>query len=100
MTNIEEKVIEHEQQIKTLFNNQAKLEKVVDKIDNLTVSIEKMTLVQQGLIDEQKSIRQDVDGIKEQPAKEAHEIKMTIIKCIVTGVVGAIIGALIALIIK
>lgn len=97
---IETKIVQHDEQIKTLFNNYNRLEKVVDKIDNLTVSIEKMTIVQQEMLKEQKKVRDDVDKIKEQPVKDAHEIKMKIISCIATGVVGAVLGALLALIIK
>jgi predicted nucleic acid-binding Zn ribbon protein len=78
MDNVEQKIIEHEQQIKTLFNNQARIEKVVDKIDKLTLSIEKMTVIQQDMIEEQKAIKEDVTKIKEQPAKDAHEIKMKV----------------------
>lgn len=98
--NIETTVIQHDEQIKTLFNNVNRLEKVVDKIDNLTVSIEKNTIVQQEMLKEQKKMRDDVDKLKEQPAKDAHELKMKIVTCIITGVIGAILGALMALIIK
>lgn len=98
MNELETKVIEHEQQIKTLFNNQARLEKVVDKIDKLTVSIEKMTVIQQDMIDEQKAIKEDVNNIKEQPAKDAHEIKQKIINSIITTAVGLVVGALITLV--
>lgn len=100
MTNIEEKVVQHDEQIKTLFANQKKLENVVDKIDNLATSIAKMTLIQQGLVDEQKALRADVDGIKLQPAKDAHDIKQKVIISIITTVLGIAIGALAALIIK
>lgn len=100
MNELEKKVVEHDEQIKSLFANQKKLEKVIDKINDLTVSIGKMTLIQQGLIDEQKDMRSDLDKIKEQPAKDAHEIKMKVILSIITTVAGAIVGALLALIIK
>lgn len=100
MNELEKKIVEHDEQIKSLFANQKKLEKVIDKINDLTVSIGKMTLIQQGLIDEQKDMRSDLDKIKEQPAKDAHEMKMTVIKCIVTGVLSAIASALLTLILK
>ena len=100
MTDLETKVIEHEEQIKTLFNNQARLERVVDKIDKLAISIEKMAVVQTDLVEEQKSLKKDVDKIKEQPAKDAHDIKIKVILSIITTITGAILGALLALIIK
>ena len=98
MTNIETKVIEHDEQIKTLFNNQTRLEKVVDKINDLTVAIGKMTTIQQGLIDGQTKLKQDVEEIKTQPAKDAHETKQKIINAIITTTVGLVVGALITLI--
>ena len=100
MTELEKEVVKHEEQIKTLFENQKKLETVVDKIDSLATSIAKLTLVQQGVVDEQKALRTDVDNMKQQPVKDAHELKMTVIKLVITAVVSAIVGALIALVIK
>ena len=100
MTNVEAKVIEHDEQIKTLFNNQTRLEKVVDKINDLTVAIGKMTTVQQGLIDGQAKLKQDVEEIKTQPAKDAHEIKQKVIIAAITCVVTAAITAIITLLAK
>lgn len=100
MTNVEAKVIEHDEQIKTLFNNQIRLEKVVDKINDLTVAIGKMTTIQQGLIDGQTKLKQDVEEIKTQPAKDAHDIKQKIIIAAVTCVTTAIVTVLITLLAK
>ena len=100
MNDLEAKIVQHDEQIKTLFSSQARLEKVVDKIDKLTVSIEKMTVVQQDMIDEQKAIKQDVAKIKEQPAKDAHALKMTITSCIVTGIISVVLGAILTLVIR
>ena len=100
MNNIETTVIQHDEQIKTIFHNMERIEKVVNKIDNLTVSIERMTIIQQEMLDEQKRVRADVDKIKEQPVKDAHEIKMKIIVSVLTGITGVILGAIMALIIK
>lgn len=100
MNNLEEKVIKHDEQIKTLFNNVSKLENITTEINKLAMSIEKIAINQTAMLDQQTKLRKDVDAIKEQPAKDAHDMKMTVIKCIVTGVLSAIVGALIALIIK
>ena len=100
MDNVEATVIKHTEQIKTLFENDARLERVVDKIDKLAVSIEKMAVVQTDLVEEQKSLKKDVDKIKEQPAKDAHEIKMKIITVAVTVVVTAVVTAVITLLAK
>lgn len=100
MTELETKVVQHDEQIKTLFNNMTKLETVTNEINKLAINIEKLALNQSQMIEQQNQLKKDVDGIKEQPVKDAHDMKMTIIKCIVTGVLSAILGALIALIIK
>ena len=100
MTNTEAKIIEHEEQIKTLFNNQSRLEKVVDKINDLTIAIGKMTTIQQGLIDGQNKLKKDVEEIKTQPAKDAHEVKQKVIIAIATCVATAITTAIITLLIK
>lgn len=100
MTNIEQQVIQHGEQIKTLFEDQKRQDKVIDKIDSLTSAIAKMTVIQQDMIDEQKALRADVDGIKLQPAKDAHEIKQKIIIAIATCVATAVVTAIITLLIK
>ncbi len=100
MNNIEEKVIKHDEQIKTLFNNVNKLESITIEINKLALSIEKIAINQTSMLEQQKALRKDVDEIKDQPIKDAHEIKMTVIKCIITGVLSAIVSALAVLIIK
>lgn len=100
MNELEKKIVEHDEKIKTLFVNQTRLERVVDKIDKLAVSIEKMAVVQTDLVEEQKSLKKDVDKIKEQPAKDAHEIKMKIITVAVTVIVTAVVTAVITLLAK
>ena len=100
MTDLETKVVQHDEQIKTLFNNMSKLEAVTNEINKLALNIEKLAMNQSQMIEQQSQLKKDVDSIKEQPVKDAHDLKMTIIKLVVTGVLSAIIGALIALVIK
>ena len=100
MDDIEKKVVQHDEQIKTLFNNVSKLEKITNEINTLALNIEKIAINQTSMIEQQKQLRTDLDEIKEQPVKDAHDIKMTVIKCVVTGVISAIVGALIALVIR
>lgn len=99
MTDVESKVIKHDEQIKTLFNSVNRLENITTEINKLALSIEKIATNQTAMLEQQKQLRNDVDQIKDQPVKDAHDIKMTVIKCVVSGVVSAIIGALLALII-
>ena len=99
MTDVEGKVIKHDEQIKTLFNSVNRLENITTEINKLALSIEKIATNQTAMLEQQKQLRNDVDQIKDQPVRDAHDIKMTVIKCVVSGVVSAIIGALLALII-
>ena len=98
MTNLEEKVIKHDEQIKTLFNNVGELRNVTGEINRLALSIEKIAMNQTSLIEQTKQLREDVDNIKEQPAKDAHETKQKIINAIITTATGLIVGALITLV--
>lgn len=100
MDDIEKKVVQHDEQIKTLFNNVSKLEKITNEINTLALNIEKIAINQTTMIEQQKQLRTDLDEIREQPAKDAHDIKITVIKCVITGVISAIVGALIALVIR
>lgn len=100
MDDIEKKVVQHDEQIKTLFNNVSKLEKITNEINTLALNIEKIAINQTTMIEQQKQLRTDLDEIREQPVKDAHDIKMTVIKCVITGVISAIVGALIALVIR
>lgn len=100
MTELEEKVVKHDEQIKTLFNKTTRLENITTEINKLAINVEKIAINQSTMLEQQKVLREDVETIKSQPAKDAHDLKMTIIKLVVTGVLSAIIGALIALVIK
>lgn len=100
MNDLETKVIKHDEQIKTLFNSVSELKSVTNEINKLAISIEKIAINQTTMIEESKQLKKDVDAIKEQSNKDAHDIKMTILKCIITGVLSAIVGAIMVLIIK
>lgn len=100
MNELETKVVQHEEQIKTLFNKTSRLENITTELNKLAMSVEKLAINQSAMIEQQKSLREDIDQIKEQPTKDAKEIKMTIIKCIITGVLSALVGAILALVIR
>lgn len=100
MNDTDAKVIQHDEQIKTLFNRVNRLENVVDKIDNLAISIERLAVNQSRMLEQQTSLRKDVDEMKNQPLKDIHEIKQKVIIAVITSVLGIIIGAVFALILK
>lgn len=100
MNETETKVVQHDEQIKTLFNKVNRLENLTTEINKLAMNVEKIAINQTTMLEQQNSLKKDVEEIKEQPAKDAHDMKMTILKCIATGIIGALIGAILALIIK
>lgn len=93
-------VATHTEQIKTLFTNQQRLEKVIDKIDNLTTSINKMAVTQENLVKEQQEVKKDLNVLKEQPGKDAHEIKLRVIIAIITAITSAIIAFILGYFLK
>lgn len=93
-------VATHTEQIKTLFVNQSRIEKVVDKIDNLTASINKMAVTQENLVKEQQEVKKDLNTLKEQPGKDAHEIKLRVIIAIITAITSAIIAFILGYFLK
>ena len=100
MTNLETKVIQHDEQIKTLFNKTSKLEAVTTDINKLALSVEKLAINQSAMIEQQNELKKDVDEIKLQPAKDAHEIKQKVIIAVITFVATAVTSVLLTLLAK
>lgn len=82
----------------------AMLEENVKEIHGLTVSVERMAvnmenmllaIERQGILIEKQNSR--IDDIEKEPAKDQKEIKMEIIKTIISALVGAAVVAVIAL---
>lgn len=80
------------------------LEENVKEIHSLTVSVERMAvnmenmlnaIERQGNLIEKQNER--IDRIEEEPAKDYKQIKMDIIKTVVSGIIGAAVVAIIAL---
>lgn len=95
-----EKIIEHEHKIKTLEHRVDKIDESVMQINKLCISIEKIAMVQTQMLEEQKQQRKDINLLKEQPAKDAREVKQKVLIGVITSIVSIIVGALLALIIK
>ena len=94
------KIAEHEVKIKSLEKRVLKCESKDEILNKLVISVEKMAVVQEGMLKEQQKQREEISKIKEQPAEDYREIRQKVIISIITGVVGAILGAVLALIIK
>lgn len=92
MDELEKTVVQHTEQIKTLFANQNQLQKLVDSVNSLAVSVEKLAMKQNTMSDEVTGLRTDVDAIKEKPAKKWEDITSKIIWAILAAVIGVVLG--------
>lgn len=98
--NIGETVAVHSQQIKSLEKRMAKCEAKDEVLNKLAISVEKMATVQQGMLEEQKTQRKDINELKEQPARKHEFMWKEAVKVAISVIGGAILGALVGLIIK
>jgi outer membrane murein-binding lipoprotein Lpp len=92
MDELEKTVVQHTEQIKTLFANQNQLQKLVDSVNSLAVSVEKLAMKQNTMSDEVTGLRTDVDAIKEKPAKKWEDITNKVIWAILAAVIGVVLG--------
>lgn len=92
MDELEKTVVQHTEQIKTLFANQNQLQKLVDSVNSLAVSVKELALKQNALSGDVTGLRSDVDELKEKPAKKWDEITGKIIWAILAAVIGVVLG--------
>jgi outer membrane murein-binding lipoprotein Lpp len=92
MDELEKTVVQHTEQIKTLFANQNQLQKLVDSVNSLAVSVEKLAMKQNTMSDEVTGLRTDVDAIKEKPAKKWEDITSKVIWAILAAIIGVVLG--------
>lgn len=87
-------VARHDEQIKTLFRRLDVQDRLVENVNSLAISTEKLAMNQKTLTDNQAKIKKDVEEIKEQPLKDYRDLKRTIITAIITGLVSVALGFL------
>lgn len=83
------KITQHDEQIKTLFKNQEDLRKLTETVQDLG----KSTMV---LAESVKTLRGDVDEIKDANKFKARQIWTTV----ATGVLSALVGYIMAMILR
>lgn len=89
MEEIELKIVQHDEQIKTLFKNQEDIRKLTETVQDLG----KSTMV---LAESVKTLRSDVDDIKDANKYKARQIWTTV----ATGVISALVGYIMAMILR
>ena len=96
MNDVDRQLTDHEARIGILENDVTDLKHVTGEIHSLAISMERLSANQAVMLEQQKEIKKDVDEIKLQPAKDAHDAKMTAIKEAIKYIVVAALAALIA----
>lgn len=89
MEELKLKIVQHDEQIKTLFKNQEDLRKLTETVQDLG----KSTMV---LAESVKTLRGDVDEIKDANKFKARQIWTTV----ATGVLSALVGYIMAMILR
>ena len=92
MDELEKTVVQHTEQIKTLFANQTQLQKLVDSVNSLAMAVKELATKQNALSGDVTGLRSDVDELKEKPAKKWDEITGKIIWAILAAVIGVVLG--------
>ena len=86
---ISNKLVQHDEQIKTLFKQQEEIKKLAETVSELG----KSTMI---LAESVKAIKSDVDDLKETRKYKIRQIWSTV----ATGVISAVVGYLMALILR
>lgn len=94
------RLIQADEQIKTLFQRLAKVEQTSDMLSELTASVKVLATNMQHMADEQKQQGERLAKLEKAPADDFNHYKRLIIGCVVTGILGAVVGAVIGLILK
>lgn len=100
MTEIETKVIQHDEQISTINRRLDKMENIAENLNKVSNNLEKLTMAVDGIVKVQEKQATDIEVLKLAPGKTAKDLWITIGKEALKAVVVAIITALLVLIIK
>lgn len=94
----EKLLIETVQRSKSNSRRIDELEKKVDTIQNLTLSVNKLAINMEQMLNEQKKQREDIDALKNEPAERWSSMKRTAFTTIVSVIAGALAVGLVGMI--
>lgn len=92
MDNLEGEVIRHTEQIKTLFGRTEQLEKIVESVNALALSVKELTLGQSSMLASIKGLRTDVDALKDEPGKKWKDITGKVLWLVLAAALGVVLG--------
>lgn len=73
------------------------IEKNVEQINALTVSVERMATNMEHMLEVMKQQGERLDKLEREPSETGRQVKMAIITSIISAVVGAVVGAVLVL---
>ena len=94
----EKLLIETVQRSKSNSRRIDELEKKVDTIQNLTLSVNKLAINMEQMLNEQKKQREDIDALKSEPGDRWKSMKRTAFTTIVSVIAGALAVGLVGII--
>lgn len=97
---LETKIAVIETDLKNVEGRVSVLEEVSKERHELAKSVQKLAINMEYMLQEQREIKTKVQALETAPAEEHKFFRREVIKCIISGVLGAIIAALVALVIK
>ena len=92
MDNMEGEIIRHSEQIKTLFSRTEQLEKIVESVNALALSVKELTLGQASMLSSIKGLRTDVDALKDEPGKKWKDITGKVLWLVLAAALGVVLG--------
>ena len=92
MDELEKTVIQHTEQIKTLFTRVDQQDKMMQSINTLTVSVKELAMGLNSVKEDVGSLQYDVETIKAKPGKKWDDITSKILWAILAAVIGLVLG--------
>lgn len=93
-------IIKYVEETKSIKHRMDAAEKKIDSIHELSISVNKLALNMEYMVNEQKEQGNRLKTLEQVPMENANYLKRQVVNSILTGVIGAILGALLALILK
>lgn len=92
MDELEKTVVQHTEQIRTLFSRVDQTEKMMTSINNLTLSVKELALKQGQMQKDVAGLQEDVETIKQKPAKKWEDVTSKVLWAVLAAVIGLLLG--------
>lgn len=93
------KLTKHEQEIGSLKHRMEDAERINDTIQNISISTEKLALIMENMLKEQKKQGERLDALEKIPAARYNEARKTAVTAVVSAIAGAVAVGLLRLLI-